>query len=185
MQFNFSWSTSWGESGYIRMSKDIKSHCGISQSAVLPVIKDMPNTDDMKSVFEDIAKQIKKGKKRRKRSIDFGTYSIDTELDWREQSTREREFWKSVNWSDIDITGNTISTPINLRQIYREIEREHGKEYLKRLGSLIDYSSGYGYRDNEIDELPPKQRFQTGSLFNYTSYAGDSDLLESENYIPA
>lgn len=34
----FSWGADWGESGYIRMTKDASNQCGIANTAVYPQV---------------------------------------------------------------------------------------------------------------------------------------------------
>ncbi len=46
-KFVFSSGDKWGENGYIRISRMESNHCGISQQAYYPVIKDAKETPDI------------------------------------------------------------------------------------------------------------------------------------------
>ena len=37
--FCFSWSTTWGDKGYIKIARNSNNMCGISSEAVYPIVK--------------------------------------------------------------------------------------------------------------------------------------------------
>ena len=38
--FCFSWSTTWGDKGYIKIARNMNNMCGISSDAVYPIVED-------------------------------------------------------------------------------------------------------------------------------------------------